>query len=172
MSVKELPAAEATRAADARPKAASAADLIGTWFLKEAYAVDDKGQRLFDVYGKKPSGIITYGPDGRMVALIAHDERPLLDGDRQAAPADQRAEAYKSSIGYAGDFTIEGDCVSHHIDVSTYPNWVGTTLRRFLAFENGAAVLLTPPQMQNGVTTVIKLVWNRRVSTSAGGPAG
>ena len=149
------------------PVAAQAADLVGTWFLEEAYAVNASGERLFDVYGQRPSGIITYGADGRMVALIAHDGRALLDGDRQAAPAEQRAEAYKSSIGYAGDFSLEGNCVHHHIDVSTYPNWVGTTLRRFLAFEDGCAVLLTPPQMQDGVETVIKLVWRRRPRPSA-----
>lgn len=138
--------------------------LLGTWFLHEAYAVNSSGERLYDVYGAKPSGVITYGHDGRMVALIAHDGRSMLDGDRQAAPADQRAEAYKSSIGYAGQYRLEDNCVFHCVDVSTYPNWVGTVLRRFLQFENGAAVLLTPPQMQNGVETVIKLIWRRSSS--------
>ncbi|ODP34138.1 lipocalin-like domain-containing protein [Pandoraea sp. ISTKB] len=138
--------------------------ILGTWYLDEAYAVTSSGERLYDVYGAKPSGIINYGSDGRMVALITHDGRSLLDGDRQAAPADQRAAAYQSSIGYAGRYDLEDNCVLHRVDVSTYPNWVGTVLRRFLKFEDGAAVLLTPPQMQNGVETVIKLIWRRSPS--------
>lgn len=135
--------------------------LLGTWYLAEAFAIDDQEARLYDVYGDRPSGVIHYGADGRMMALIAHAGRPLLSGDRQAAPADERAAAYKSSIGYAGRFEINGNWVMHHVDVSTYPNWVGGTLRRQAALEAGRLVLLTAPQMQDGVRTVIRLVWQR-----------
>jgi len=45
--------------------------------------------------------------------------------------------------------------------MSTYPNWVGTMLRRALSFEQDAAILTTAPQMQDGIETVIKLVWQR-----------
>ncbi len=135
--------------------------LLGTWYLAEAFAIDDQEARLYDVYGDRPSGVIHYGADGRMMALIAHAGRPLLSGDRQAAPADERAAAYKSSIGYAGRFEIDGDWVMHHVDVSTYPNWVGGTLCRQAALEAGRLVLLTAPQMQDGVRTVIRLVWQR-----------
>ena len=139
----------------------SAPALLGTWYLAQAYAIDDHNHRLYDVYGDKPSGVICYGADGRMMALIAHADRPLLTGDRQAAPADERAAAYKTSIGYAGRFELDGDWVMHHVDVSTYPNWVGGTLRRQARLENGHLVLLTAPQMQDGVRTVIRLVWQR-----------
>lgn len=136
--------------------------LIGTWFLREAHAVGSQGERLHDVYGAQPSGVIHYNSDGRMMALITHDGRKRIDGDRQAAPEQQRAEAYKSSIAYAGKFTLEGDWVLHEVDISTYPNWVGTVLRRALSFEQDAAVLTTAPQIQDGVETVIKLVWQRQ----------
>jgi hypothetical protein len=139
----------------------SAPQVTGTWYLTEAHAIDDQGARLYEVYGDHPSGVIHYGADGRMMALIAHAGRPLLSGDRQAASADERAAAYKTSIGYAGRFEIDGDWVSHHVDVSTYPNWVGTTLRRQVRLDEGRLVLLTAPQMQDGVRTVIRLVWQR-----------
>ena len=135
--------------------------VLGTWYLAEAYALGEQGQRLHDVYGRRPSGVIHYGADGRMIALIAHDERPLLDGDRQAAPAEQRAAAYKSSMAYAGQFSFEDDWVLHHIDVSTYPNWVGTTLRRRAVWQDADLCLQTAPQMQDGVRTVIQLIWQR-----------
>ncbi|SEF35133.1 lipocalin-like domain-containing protein [Variovorax sp. NFACC27] len=136
--------------------------LIGTWFLREAYAVGPRGERLHDVYGARPAGVIHYGGDARMMALITHEGRAQLDGDRQAAPQSQRAEAYRSSIAYAGGFDVEGGWVRHAVDMSTYPNWVGTVLRRALSFEQDAAVLTTAPQMQDGIETVIKLVWQRQ----------
>jgi len=148
--------------------------ILGTWYLDEAYAIDEAGRRLFDLYGEKPDGLIVYGADSRMVALITHDGRKRIDGDRQAAPAEQRAVAYGSSIGYAGHYSVEGERVIHHVDVSTYPNWVGTDLKRFYtregAGEEESLTLRTPPQMQNGTVTVMKLVWRRKRTRPAGVP--
>ena len=135
--------------------------ILGTWYLAEAFAIDREGHRLYAVYGDRPSGVIHYGADGRMMALIAHAGRPPLDGDRQAAPAEQRAAAYKTSIAYAGRYELDGDWVHHHVDISTYPNWVGHTLRRQLKLVDGKVVLLTAPQMQDGRETVIQLVWQQ-----------
>ncbi|MBN9475821.1 MAG: hypothetical protein ABS43_04575 [Bordetella sp. SCN 67-23] len=138
------------------------AALLGTWYLREAYAVGPQGQRLFDVYGPRPSGIIQYGADGRMMALITHDGRQRISGlDRQDASERESAVAYKSSIGYAGSYSFDGDWIVHRIDVSTYPNWVGARLRREFRLGDGVVELLTAPQPQNGVETVIKLVWQR-----------
>lgn len=138
------------------------AGILGTWYLREAYAIDADGRRQHDLYGARPTGIIHYGDDGRMMALITHEGRSRMSGDRQAAPDHERAEAYKSCIAYSGIFEIEGGWILHRVDVSTYPNWVGTTLRRQVRIEGGCVVLLTAPQMQDGVETVLKLVWQRQ----------
>ena len=144
------------------PAAAQNAALLGTWYLREAHAIDPLGQRLFDVYGPRPTGIIHYGADGRMMALITHDGRQRLSGrDRQDATDAESAAAYKSSIGYAGSYSLDGDWITHHVDASTYPNWIGTRLRRQVHVQGGTVELLTAPQPQNGVQTVIKLVWQR-----------
>ena len=138
------------------------AALLGTWYLREAFAVDTQGQRLFDVYGPRPSGIIHYGADGRMMALITHDGRQRLSGlDRQDATEHESAVAYKAGIGYAGSYNLDGNWITHHVDVSTYPNWIGARLRREVRLLDDAVELLTAAQPQNGVETVIKLVWQR-----------
>lgn len=134
---------------------------LGTWYLHEAYAVDESDNRLHDLYGARPDGVIHYLPEGRMSVLITHDGRKPIDGDRQAAPADQRAEAYSGCIAYAGTYSLHDGWVHHEIDLSTYHNWVGTTLRRLATFDGCTLTLLTPPQMQNGRETVLKLLWRR-----------
>ncbi|WP_448208288.1 lipocalin-like domain-containing protein [Azospirillum sp. sgz302134] len=133
--------------------------LVGTWTLREAYAWDDKGGHLENVYGRSPTGFISYGADGRMMALITHGERARLDGDRQSAPAEQRAAAYASSVAYAGTYEFDGERVVHHVKASTYPNWVGTDLVRFVRFGEDHISLRTAPQMQNGVRSVLELIW-------------
>ena len=136
--------------------------LLGTWYLREAYAVDPRGERLFDVYGARPSGVIHYGADGRMTALITHDGRARLSGsDRQDATDAESASAYRSSIGYAGRYVREGDWIVHHVDISSYPNWVGTRLCREVRLAGDTVELRTAPQPQAGVETVLKLVWQR-----------
>ncbi|HEY4371983.1 MAG TPA: lipocalin-like domain-containing protein [Burkholderiales bacterium] len=149
--------------------------ILGTWYLDEAYAIDDTGARLYDLYGAKPDGIINYGADGRMVALITHEGRRKINGDRQAAPPAERAEAYESSIGYAGPYSVEGDHVLHHVDIASYPNWVNTDLKRFYqregAGDDESLTLRTPPQMQNGKLTVMKLIWRRQRTRPHGVPA-
>ncbi len=142
-------------------RSVDAAVLTGTWFLADAYAIDADGARLYDLYGAKPSGVIVYGADGRMVALITHDGRERLDGDRQAAPEKQRAQAFTTSISYSGSYSVRSNEVVHHVDLSTYPNWVGVDLLRFMEVVDGDVVLTTPPQMQNGVETVLRLRWQR-----------
>lgn len=144
-------------------------DIVGIWLLDEAYAIDEHGTKLFDVYGAKPTGYIHYEVDGRMIVLITHDGRRLLDGDRQAAPASQKATAYSTCIAYAGTYVLVEDRIVHRIDASTYPNWVDTDLTRYVSFESGALVLRTPPQMQNGAVTVMKLIWSRLPEKSSMG---
>lgn len=133
--------------------------LVGTWTLREAHGWDDKGGRLENVYGRSPTGYITYGADGRMMALITHGERARLDRDRQSAPVEQRAAAYASSVAYAGTYEFDGERVVHHVDASTFPKWVGADLVRFVRFGEGHVSLRTAPQMQNGVRSVLELIW-------------
>jgi len=146
--------------------ALSLEDVMGVWYLDDAYAVDEAGSRLYSVYGEKPTGYIHYDAGGRMIVLITHDGRSRLEGDRQAAPGDQRAAAYSTCIAYAGPYVLQDDHILHCIDASTYPNWVGTELLRYVSLENEALVLRTPPQMQNGVITVMKLIWRRMPDVS------
>ena len=96
-----------------------------------------------------------------MTALITHGGRERMDGDRQSSPDDQKVRAYSSSIAYAGTYTIERDCVRHHVEISTFHNWVGTDLVRIVELRNGNVVLKTAPQPQNGVLSIIELEWTR-----------
>jgi hypothetical protein len=71
-----------------------------------------------------------------MSAIITADGRkPLSVADRVAAPLEERAEAFATLIAYAGRYSVSGDKVTHHIEVSSFQNWVGTDQSRFIRFE-------------------------------------
>ena len=83
-----------------------------------------------------------------------------------AAPVDIRAAAAAGYLSYAGAYTIEGDDVLHHIELSLMPNWVGRTERRHIDWASttdGADLILsTPPtQTDGGRTAVNRLRWER-----------
>jgi hypothetical protein len=97
--------------------------LVGTWKLVSVASTTDKGAVNKSVLGPHPSGLVTYTPDGRMMAIISDDGRkPLSVADRVAAPAEERAEAYSNFMAYAGRYTFTCDKVVHHVEVASLQN--------------------------------------------------
>jgi hypothetical protein len=102
--------------------------------------------------GDHPDGLLIYGPDGAMTAVVSAADRPLLDldlltGERGATEA-ERAAAFDSASAFAGHYIVVGGTeIHHHIAVSTVPNWVGTVQVR--PFElDGDRLVLRPPGMK------------------------
>jgi hypothetical protein len=73
----------------------------------------DTGQ--VQTYANK-QGFITYGDDGRMLAL-------LIRGDRQKPESfekmtdQQRADLFRTLNAYGGTYHFDGKIMEHHIDI-------------------------------------------------------
>ncbi|MFL5294998.1 MAG: lipocalin-like domain-containing protein [Phenylobacterium sp.] len=135
--------------------------LLGTWRLSSAVATTASGERDAHPYGAHPSGLLSYMPDGRMTAMIAYDGRPSLSGDRVSAPGAERAAAFATFFAYAGRYEVRGDRVTHHVEIASVPNWVGTDLVRVMALQGDRLTLSTPPLSVGGRTQSTELVWER-----------
>jgi hypothetical protein len=135
--------------------------LLGSWRLVSAIATTASGGRDTHPYGLKPSGLLSYMPDGRMTAMIAYDGRRPLSGDRVSAPSAERADAYATFFAYAGRYTVNGDRVTHTSKIASVPNWVGTDLVRLTAIHGDRLTLSTPPLSVAGRTQSTELVWER-----------
>ena len=56
-------------------------------------------------------------PGDRNEEVPDHGRRQRLSGrDRQDATDAESAAAYKSSIGYAGSYSLDGDWITHHVN--------------------------------------------------------
>jgi Lipocalin-like domain len=142
--------------------AQSSRDLVGTWKLVTGTAQTGNGEKGTDLYGPNPTGFVTYTSDGRMSLIIASDGRkPLSVADRVAAPRDERAEAFSTCLAYAGRYTLTGDKLTHHIEVSSFQNWVNTDQIRLVTLTGNRATFRTPPILFNGKQQVVELVWER-----------
>lgn len=101
----------------------------GTWALVSWQQLYDDG-RVVEPMGADPAGVISY-LDGRMQCLITRRaRRPFATGGQWDASVEERAGAYDACLSYAGAYVVEGDVVSHHVDLALFPNWVGGVQRR------------------------------------------
>jgi hypothetical protein len=137
--------------------------LIGTWKLVSAEREDIPSGRKVDQLGPNPIGYINYAPDGRMMAIIARSDRAKPARPR---PTPEEAEALvRSVVSYAGTYTIDGNEVTHHVDISWNESWTGTEQKRIARFDGNRAYLSTPPSPDpiTGTMSVRTMTWEKLV---------
>jgi len=132
--------------------------LLGNWklksFVREVTATGEKYNQL----GEHPRGYINYSADGRMYAIATSDNR---NKPRDANAADEeRVKLHQTMFAYAGTYTLEGDKVTHHVDVSWNEIWTGTDVVRFYKLEGNTLIITTAPSKsgldgQEGRTVVV-----------------
>ncbi|HEV7967648.1 MAG TPA: lipocalin-like domain-containing protein [Candidatus Acidoferrales bacterium] len=136
--------------------------LVGTWKLVSASSATSNGERSETPYGPSPMGFLTYTEEGRVSALISYGGRKTLSvGAATLALQEEQAEAFKTFLAYAGRYTLSGDRVIHHIEISSIQNYVGKDMVRSIKFQDDQIVLVTPPTPVNGKIQTVELIWQR-----------
>jgi hypothetical protein len=133
--------------------------LLGTWKLVSASSINSAGEQIEAPYGPHPRGFLSYTADGRVTALISYGGRkPLPFG---GGNLEEQAEAFKTFLAYAGRYALNGEKLSHYIEVSSIENYVNRELIRTVKFQGDQIVLLTPPTPVNGKIQTVELIWQR-----------
>ena len=135
--------------------------LIGTWKLVSSVNEDAATGERTDLFGPNPVGYINYAPHGRMMVLQVRSDRK-----KPAGPAATAAEAealFRSVLGYAGTYTVEGDEVTHHVEVSWNESWTGTKQTRKFRLEGDRLYLSLPPSPNpvDGRMGMRQVTWER-----------
>jgi hypothetical protein len=139
--------------------------LVGTWRLVSVSNVTDKGIVKEEAYGPNPIGFLTYTADGRMMGILTYGGRKPLSKGWKVAPAEEKAEAFSTSLAYAGTFTVSGNRVIHSVEASTDPNRLNKDLVRLIVKLQGDRVTLRTADSlfwDDGVQYAYQeLVWDR-----------
>jgi hypothetical protein len=110
--------------------------------------------------GQSPVGRLTYDAMGRMSAQIMRPDRPKFRADDAArtGTAEEKITAFDGYTAYYGTYTVnEAErVVTHHVEASLYPNWVGSDQRRPYEFSGDRLTL----RVVNGAAEA-RLVWER-----------
>jgi hypothetical protein len=138
-------------------------DLIGTWRLRSWKNTGNDGS-VVDPLGENPIGYISYHDHGYMsVEIMADGRTPYHDDDVLGGTPEEQSAAISTYLGYAGPFEVLAaeDTVVHHIEVCSFPNWIGDAQERFAKIDGDTLTLSTKPMTFEGVERTAALVWER-----------
>jgi len=140
----------------------TAEDLYGTWRLLSFKLRVVATGATTQTFGMSPSGFLSYSRDGRMNAILVRDIRPR-PADMARATAEERIELFDTMGAYAGTFTVDGDTVTHHVDISWNENWTGTDQVRKVRLEGDKLYISSDPAPSgiDGEMVAGELVWER-----------
>ena len=108
--------------------------------------------------GEDSTGFIMYHPEGYMSAQLMQQGRaPYQSGDMLKGTNEEMAEAAHGYLAYAGKFNVneEERTLTHHMEVSMNPTWVGQQQPRIASIEGDIL------NIHNGLNPNQKLVWKR-----------
>ena len=112
--------------------------VVGTWKLVsyevEVQATGQKGP----VMGEKPTGYVTFTPEGRVFFVLTGEARKPGKTDKE------RAELLNTLVAYSGTYSLEGDTWTTNVEVAWNPEWVGTKQVRSFKLDDKRLVVLTP----------------------------
>jgi hypothetical protein len=135
--------------------------LIGTWHLMEWDCTLD-GRYHNHPFGRDAQGQIIYTADGQMSAILMQAERPFFAHANLAGGSDaEKLSAVSGYVSYAGTYLLNGNRVSHLVQFSLLPNWIGTELVREVTWlDDGDLLLATLPETtRSGKVIVNRLRW-------------
>ncbi|MFD2245430.1 lipocalin-like domain-containing protein [Pontibacter ruber] len=137
-----------------------AKEFIGVWSLVKWTAREADGRESHP-FGEDAIGQILYDPNGNMMVELMKRERKLFaSGNFLQGTTEEILSAYNGFFAYSGTYTIDtsAKAVTHHIQISHFPNWVGHDQIRYYTFSDGQLRLSTPVIG----TTQHEFLWQRK----------
>jgi Lipocalin-like domain len=135
--------------------------LVGAWRLVSWQNQAADGQVTYPM-GTDAMGYLLYGADGRFSVTISRKGRArFAASDLLSGTAEEKARALEGFVAYAGRYTFHGDRVIHHVELSLFPNWVGSDQERWVELAGDRLTLSASPLLLAGTRQVPRLVWER-----------
>jgi hypothetical protein len=113
--------------------------IVGTWRLVSVVYEDQATMARTPVYGEHPRGIQIATPQGRWLALMTAEDRPIPNTDAE------RAQALKTMIAYTGRYRVEGGKVITEVEAAWNEAWVGGEQARNISFDGDRLSIESPP---------------------------
>ena len=136
---------------------------VGTWKLV-LYELNVSGGEVNYPFGLDAVGWLVYDINGHMfVQVMCLDRATFASGDRLRGTLEETKSAFEGYLAYFGTYEVneEQRTVTHHIEGSLFPNWVGTAQKRFFEFTDDQLTLKSPPILVDGKQQTGRIIWKR-----------
>ena len=135
--------------------------LLGTWHLARWESRYDDGRVIFPM-GEDAIGFLIYAADGYMAATLSRRDRaPFVTGEMLSAEIAEKARGWDSYFSYVGRYEVGEGKVTHYVEASQFPNWVGDAQLRLMNLDGERLELATEPQKSRRGTQTSHLMWQR-----------
>ena len=138
---------------------------VGTWRLRDAFALTDAGTRVPSPLGEKVLGQIMYDDAGNMSAQLMAEGRPRFSARAaEDTPEAEFKQAFLSYTSYWGTYRIDhtAGTVTHTVIGANAPSWPGSEQLRYFELNGNTLTLKTPPiRGRDGLKQVQQLIWER-----------
>jgi lipocalin-like protein len=133
--------------------------LVGTWTLLSWEQKKGDGTKL-ERYGTNPNGIAFFDGGGRYIITVMRSDRAKYASNAlwQGSPEENK-ETADGTITYFGTYSIsEADSsIAIHVEGSSFPNWITTDQKRFVAIVGQQLTLTVRPPGGD----VVDVIWKR-----------
>ena len=97
-------------------------------------------------FGEDAEGSLVYTPGGWMAGTLVDPARALMSTDDVIGGSEtERAAAFATYVAYCGTYEVEGDVVVQRVQMSLFPNWVGSEQKRYFELSDDELLLRAPP---------------------------
>jgi Lipocalin-like domain len=134
------------------------AAIVGTWKLVSVVYEDQATKERTPVLGEHPRGRQIATADGRWLALVTAETRPVPTNDAE------RARALTSMIAYTGRYRVEDGKVITKVEAAWNEAWVGGEQVRMIRFEGDRLFIESPPMPHpnvNNKLVKVVVIWDR-----------
>ena len=136
---------------------------VGTWKLV-SWKIEQADGELDSPLGPNTLGWIMYQPGGFMCVALMRPDRPKFASNNlmEAKPEEIKA-GFDGYISYCGSYDVNEQerFIIHHLQLSSFPNLLGTDQKRYFEFSGNRLILKTPPLTILGEAQVHRLIWVR-----------
>ena len=137
---------------------------FGTWKLVSWKIRRANGDLTDSPLGPNALGRIVYDPGGQVSVALMRPDRPNFTSNHltEATPEEIKS-GFEGYISYCGSYEVNERerFVIHRLQLSWFPNWVGTEQKRYFEFAGDRLTLSTPPLTLLGEAQVHSLIWQR-----------
>jgi len=111
--------------------------LTGTWKLVSWLTRFDGGDTV-EPFGPNPKGRLVLTPDSHWIIILTGANR------KPANNIEEKAALLDSLLAYSGKYTVEGDKITTHVDMSWNEINANQNLTRFFRIEGSKLTIRTP----------------------------